>query len=504
MSQYKKPKSSKSSKSPKTPKSPKSPGSLRRQSTFVRVALPDEVGGGFITLRANPNTDDAELKRQALAMVKSKRLSKAHVGIPPTIKTNTLQLQSSRLNAVISKRRAPRIERLVRSLTNETKTRKDKNFKLTFYPGKIGISWKENFVTQVVPGSQANSAGVCVGWRVLAVNGKSMPADGPSIARAIAETNNAPTDSGKNTQITFAPGQMRIKTRVVLRDLKTNASYNGFEAIITKTLDGNKYDISLLNTKTKTSIRGIHGVYLQLKQQEQYWRVVHPRGIKIRVAPEKRADVIGRSYYGTVVAGLQTGNWLHHQKGYSPIQGAHGKRFLLQDDFCRFGIMWPLAIVRKRIYIQICKNYESRRVDLDSILEAAAARQQELEEEDAKKKPAFKSKEWKKFWQRQNPEFAAYYRHIYSENKKKIKADLKMAKQRQSETVDEKDPIQDSPIMKPILPDIYGTPFEEDQEEIDPFSFETEFDGMEIKSNNHVEPPATIMEEDGLVDFLSM
>jgi len=475
------------------------PLSARRGSSFVRVELPDDVGGGFITLRADPDTDVAELKQQALKKVKAKRLSQAYSGVPENVKA-TLKIQNSRLNLIMPKRRAPRIERLVRTLNVETKRRKDKNFKLTFYPGKIGVSWMGDTVTKVSEGSQASSAGVCRGWRVLAVNGVAMSANSGAIAAAIAKTNK----QAMNTTITFAPGQMRVGTAVILHGLKTNATLNGYEAIITGLKQGNKYDVTLTNTETKTGIRGIHGTYLQLKQQEQYWRVVYPRGVKMKGSTERRADVTGVLYYGEIVLGLQLGDWIKHSKGYSRISiPGTGKKFLQQDDYCRFGITWPVGIIRKRIYLRISKDYENRRVNLDSIMEVATARQQELEEQDAKKKASYTPKQWKKFWQRQNPQFAVYYKHLYHENKKIIKEHANMKEKKEKLfTLDENKSVVDPPLSpKPILPNIYGKPFEEEQDLEDLFPCDAEFDQMNVKNVSTVQLDIGIPD---MVDFMSM
>lgn len=56
-------------------------------------------------------------------------------------------------------------------------------------PGPIGISFRGNKVNNVVPGSLAENAGICVGWTILEINGKRQPNNHDKISQAIAKTN---------------------------------------------------------------------------------------------------------------------------------------------------------------------------------------------------------------------------------------------------------------------------------------------------------------------------
>lgn len=474
----------------------------RQTQSFVRVALPDDVGGGFITLRCDPNTDDAELKRLALEHVKAKRMTQAYSATPITIRGN-LKVQGSRVNLVIPKHRDPRIEKRIRSLISQKNHRKDKNVKLTFYPGPIGITGKGNYVTEVDPQSQAHGLGVSEGWRLLAVNGVPMTsAKDISVTDAI-EAALKKTSSGRNQnqniQITFAPGSMRVGTEVVLGGLKTHATYNGAEGIIIRSQGNEKYDVSLTSTSLKTTIRGIHGTYLQLKHQQQYWRVVCPLGVRIKRSLEKRSDIVGTLHYGTILIGLHHGNWVKHDQGFSRIRNSRtGREYLRQDSFCKYGILWPINLIRKELYFQICKDYEERRVDLTSIKRAAAVRQRELEEQDSKKKSVYSHKQWKKFWKRQNPHFAAYYRRLYSENKKKNASGTNTSEQKG------KDLNRESDLLSfPTPLDIYTAPFEDSLEEEDAKEAnEAEIDTMVVKQDT-VDTPRQENEQD-ILDFMSM
>jgi len=84
-------------------------------------------------------------------------------------------------------------------------------------PGYVGFKLVGNLITKVVPHTQAYRAGICAGWRVVAVNGMPQPCNHISILKAIKKLHEnyepalillqkaSETNSYKHT-ITFSPG----------------------------------------------------------------------------------------------------------------------------------------------------------------------------------------------------------------------------------------------------------------------------------------------------------
>lgn len=68
-----------------------------------------------------------------------------------------------------------------------------------FIPGLLGFSLKKNIVKEVIPNSQAEYAGLRVGWIVLDVNGERQSSDCSKIRQNIEKTHN----NNKSTMILF-------------------------------------------------------------------------------------------------------------------------------------------------------------------------------------------------------------------------------------------------------------------------------------------------------------
>lgn len=84
---------------------------------------------------------------------------------------------------------------------------------VVFKPGVMGLQFKGNRITSVAPGSQAEIAGVCVGWQITAVNGERQSNDGDQINIVIDKT----YERGKPTHILFCtnniyPDNKRMST----------------------------------------------------------------------------------------------------------------------------------------------------------------------------------------------------------------------------------------------------------------------------------------------------
>lgn len=305
-------------------------------------------------------------------------------------------------------------------LLAESQSAKTQDLRLTFYPGLLGLAWRGNIVTNVLPNSQAKKAGVTVGWKVLAVNGIPMPDDGVAISKAIRETN----DAGKNTQLLFAPSILTVGTEVILHNLKRNARLNGYSARITKSYGNGKYDVALLDTKTRTGIRGIVGDYLQMKHQEQFWHVMSPGGIKIYASKDPKSKGLGYLRYDTVIQGISDvsdSNWLKHSQGYSRITDGQ-VQYLAQNATRRLGVVWPLAYKRKELHFQPCRVYEEQRRSVEEAIETSTRRQQELEEADMKNDDSFTQKQWDTFWASRNKYFGRYYTRILHQVNKVVEA----------------------------------------------------------------------------------
>merc|ERR1711994_471368 len=65
--------------------------------------------------------------------------------------------------------------------------------KLTLNPGIVGITYNGNEILDVDIGSQAHALGICVGWRLLQINGENCVNDAVEIDAAL----NRAKESGK-------------------------------------------------------------------------------------------------------------------------------------------------------------------------------------------------------------------------------------------------------------------------------------------------------------------
>lgn len=79
--------------------------------------------------------------------------------------------------------------------------------KITIQPGGMGIKFKGSSITTVVPNSQAENKGVCVGWTILKINGKKQLDDGDTINQALRTAG----ETGKPMTITF---QEQVKEKI--------------------------------------------------------------------------------------------------------------------------------------------------------------------------------------------------------------------------------------------------------------------------------------------------
>jgi hypothetical protein len=66
-------------------------------------------------------------------------------------------------------------------------------------PGKIGISFNGNKISKVFPNTQASNAGICIGWKILDINGERQPNNHEAIYQAIKKIHSI----GKPTVILF-------------------------------------------------------------------------------------------------------------------------------------------------------------------------------------------------------------------------------------------------------------------------------------------------------------
>merc|ERR1712130_532443 len=71
--------------------------------------------------------------------------------------------------------------------------------KVTFGSGRLGFSLRGNIITKVFPNTQAEKAGISVGWKIIEVNNKRCSDNHKEIVPAIKRT----FDIGKSTTILF-------------------------------------------------------------------------------------------------------------------------------------------------------------------------------------------------------------------------------------------------------------------------------------------------------------
>merc|ERR1719266_1560522 len=99
-----------------------------------------------------------------------------------------------------------------------------------------------NIVSTVLPGLQAQTAGVYAGWRIISIDKKAQPNDTDHIIQVIQEKK----ASGMPFDITFFKGRLDIKLEigdtVVLSNLKKQSDRNGMKAKVIK-VRGKKYDV---------------------------------------------------------------------------------------------------------------------------------------------------------------------------------------------------------------------------------------------------------------------
>jgi len=97
----------------------------------------------------------------------------------------------------------------------------DGSMKVTFEARPFGIQYEGNMITDVIRQSQAEVAGVCVGWSIMSVNGETNIPDSRTIARLIASSKQA----NKPTIICFGQ-QVVINYKNGVR-IRKNPEYPG-------------------------------------------------------------------------------------------------------------------------------------------------------------------------------------------------------------------------------------------------------------------------------------
>merc|ERR1712038_738261 len=128
-------------------------------------------------------------------IVKGKQAERLGIGIGDRIVgLNDIALNEANCDSMEEKLRkgVPCTITWIKSQDVETKL-------ITFQPGKIGIVYQKNKITAVRSGSQAQNAGVCVGWTILAVNNQPQSDNEYAIHHAINET----SGNGNPTLILF-------------------------------------------------------------------------------------------------------------------------------------------------------------------------------------------------------------------------------------------------------------------------------------------------------------
>merc|ERR1711860_175749 len=66
----------------------------------------------------------------------------------------------------------------------------DLNQTIRFRPGKLGIKYTGNEITKISVDSQAEHAGVQIGWKILCIDNQIMPNDKEVIKKKIVEIKN--------------------------------------------------------------------------------------------------------------------------------------------------------------------------------------------------------------------------------------------------------------------------------------------------------------------------
>lgn len=105
------------------------------------------------------------------------------------------------------------------------------NIIVVFKPGKMGMTYSGNTVTDIIPNEQADRLGIRKGWKILEINGISQPNEHSLICKAIDKTYQA----GKSTEICFQLDEeskvkekeddnANQKTNIVM-ETKENAQY---------------------------------------------------------------------------------------------------------------------------------------------------------------------------------------------------------------------------------------------------------------------------------------
>lgn len=159
------------------------------KSHVVRVEIPAQYGGGFVTIRAPEGSKSETLVKSAIEKINVKR--KRNSLINPSLfriqfderKSQKATHKSSphialRSFSLIRKGSAPLMDDLegLGLLSNE---------KITFEPTRLGLRYTKNIVVEICEGSQAKKKGIEKGWTILKINGQSQPEEENAIYEEI-------------------------------------------------------------------------------------------------------------------------------------------------------------------------------------------------------------------------------------------------------------------------------------------------------------------------------
>merc|ERR1712130_228554 len=93
-----------------------------------------------------------------------------------------------------------------------------KTAKITFKPGKLGITFSGNVITTVQPGTPAQRLGVRPGWTILSINGEKQSGNHKQVLKAIGKTHN----NKKPTTFLFQKTVMLPQKQVRKQQKQTN------------------------------------------------------------------------------------------------------------------------------------------------------------------------------------------------------------------------------------------------------------------------------------------
>lgn len=168
---------------------------------------------------------------------------------------------------------------------------------IVFINGNLGFRCKKNYVNSVTPGSQADIAGVCIGWVVDSINGKIIPCDQNFLETTV--------------------GMLSLNAEKI----KIVFQLSGICNTIYEPMQDAMLDVMVLSI-LYDFLESSHWKEIEEPKNQVKFNIRYIALQDVHVYPNDKTVFYLYSTFlrkGEIVSGIKTGNWFKHYLGYSKV-----------------------------------------------------------------------------------------------------------------------------------------------------------------------------------------